>query len=199
MIFFIRKHRLTKHLNMEYTGGTEENDEEGDDEFSMEESAGDTDPSPFRCHICSVGFELRAMALSHMRAVHPEECASIEASVTLKMEAGEVLNSGLTNGCNSIPNGVECIFCPNISRSFLELRKHVSKDHGVKYTCDICQKSFSLKKLLVRHKKKHDSGVSSGEESEEKLIMPSIAKKKPSLMDTINKLSKQKEDSLFKK
>ena len=198
-----------------------------------------------------------------MRANHPEECVAIEALVNTKMEMelnanGTISTNSLlptlptdTNNQSVSPSstkeGVECIFCPFVSKTFLELRRHVSKDHGVKYTCDICQKSFGLKKLLVRHKKKHDSGVSSasGDESEldiesaisgtpisgtpitmagnsntnsannnsnsaqnltpsnkmmnqaESPIVNNIMKKKPSLMDTINKLqSKQKSDQV---
>ena len=206
----LRKHHMTKHLDMEYTG---EDNEEGDDEFSMEESM-DQDPSPFKCHICSIGFEVRALALTHMRGSHPEECASIEASVSNKLLESGVSPSNTPsnlNGSSSMPKeGVECIFCPFVCKTFFELRKHVSKDHGVKYTCDICQKSFSLKKLLVRHKKKHDSGVSSGDESDNetntsKLATPLLnnrnagiepsPKKKPSLMDTINKLASKRNDS----
>ena len=170
-------------------------------------------------------------------------------------------NQNSVHPTSSSKEGVECIFCPFVSKTFLELRRHVSKDHGVKYTCDICQKSFGLKKLLVRHKKKHDSGVSSasGDESEldietasslsgtaqamassilaanlknsaksqqqqsaqtTKQLTPSnlklmtqlesptvnnimMQKKKPSLMDTINKLSASKQksslDNLFNK
>ena len=49
----LRKHHMTKHLDMEYTGGAgspEEEDEEGDDEFSMEENSMDQENpgSPFR-------------------------------------------------------------------------------------------------------------------------------------------------------
>ena len=228
---------------------------------------------------------MRAIALSHMRANHSEECVAIEALVNTRMEM-ELNSTGilipnlqqtptLPTGPDSSNNqslhptssskeGVECIFCPFVSKTFLELRRHVSKDHGVKYTCDICHKSFGLKKLLVRHKKKHDSGVSSasgGDESELDIesasslsgtapqamassvlaanlknsaksqqqsaqntqLTPSnlklttqlnqiespivnnimISKKKPSLMDTINKLSASKQksslDNLFNK
>ena len=225
----LRKHHLTKHLDMEYTG---EDNEEGDDEFSMEESADQADPgSPFRCHICCIGFEVRALALTHMRGSHPEECASIEKLVNSKLlESGaSTTPSSINLNGNSMPKdattvGVECIFCPYVCKTFSELRKHVSKDHGVKYTCDICQKSFTLKKLLLRHKKKHhDSGVSSGDDESDneannsKLLstpshrnnsnsMEPSPKKKPSLMDTINKLSKRNDasgnsalDNLFNK
>ena len=257
----LRKHHLTKHLDMEYTG--EDNEDEGDDEFSMEEeeagvqdgAAGNqADPSPFRCHICSIGFEVRALALTHMRGSHPEECDSIEASVNSNLGAQIAKNTTTSttttplqlNGSSSLPkenagscSRVECIFCPFVCKTFFELRKHVSKDHGVKYTCDICQKSFSLKKLLLRHKKKHDSGVSSdGDESDNdqqhsnststnqhKSASSSTGgsalghghhtlaalghaasfrnneqnspskKNKPSLMDTINKLSKRNDSA----
>ena len=223
-----------------------------------------------------------------MRANHSEECVAIEALVNTRMEmelnsTGILIpnlqqtptlptgpdssnNQSTVHPTSSSKEGVECIFCPFVSKTFLELRRHVSKDHGVKYTCDICQKSFGLKKLLVRHKKKHDSGVSSasgGDESELDIesasslsgtapqamassvlaanlknsaksqqqqsaqqttqLTPSnlkmmtqlnqiespivnnimISKKKPSLMDTINKLSASKQksslDNLFNK
>lgn len=218
----LRKHELSKHLMVSSDVLTDTNEGEGDDEFSMEEiDIKDQDQnSPFRCHICHEGFEVRALALSHMRSNHTEECASIEASVNNKLESQLSNLSGSEKQVQKYEvNGkafIECIFCPFASRTFLELRRHVSKDHGVKYTCDICQKSYSLKRQLVRHKKKHDSGVSSGDESELELDQTSnggangsnkssqnqvintsspalSSKKKPSLMDTINKLSKQKQ------
>ena len=193
----LRKHHITKHLNMEYKD-EEGEDEEGDDEFSDSKDEIDTQ-CKFKCHICSTGFEIRALALSHMRTSHPEECASIEANNL------EVQGSNPSMMINGVKEGnVECIFCPFTCKTFLDLRRHVARDHGVKYTCDICQKSFSFKKLLLRHKKKHDSGVSSGEDSElDELTISqppkdqnSTPKKKPSLMDTINKLSKQKGETL---
>ena len=229
----LRKHQLSKHLNMdlndqeidvEHDDVEHEEDLEGDDED--EESNANTESSKFRCHICSLGFELRAIALSHMRASHSDECASIESLINSKLEANIEkplmnakgnMNGNMTAGNTNGNGNLECIFCPFVSRTFLELRRHVSRDHGVKYTCDVCQKSFSLKKLLVRHKKKHDSGVSSGgEESEDNLevvnnaknnsitngllnttisvtnSLSMVRKNKPSLMDTINKLSSKK-------
>merc|ERR1739836_118647 len=122
----------TKHLNMEY-----KEDQDLDPEHLDEQ---DHLASKFKCHICSTGFEIRALALSHMRSVHPEECASIEAN---NLEVQSVSN--VTNGNTNAKEGMECIFCPFICKTFLDLRRHVSKDHGVKYTCDICQKSFSFK------------------------------------------------------
>ena len=63
---------------------------------------------------------------------------------------------------------VNCIFCPCQFVSTNELRKHVLAHVNNKpFACDICNKKFTIKQALMRHKKKHDSGVSSEEENSE--------------------------------
>merc|ERR1719430_1051641 len=63
---------------------------------------------------------------------------------------------------------VNCIFCPCQFVSTNELRKHILLHVNNKpFACDICNKKFTIKQALMRHKKKHDSGVSSEEENSE--------------------------------
>merc|ERR1712083_993552 len=58
---------------------------------------------------------------------------------------------------------VICLFCMRKFWSAEDLRRHVRTHTGEKpYECDICHRKFTLKHSMLRHKKKHDSGVSSG-------------------------------------
>ena len=111
------------------------------------------------------------------------------------------------------------MFCMRKFWSAEDLRRHVRTHTGEKpYECDICHRKFTLKHSMLRHRKKHDSGVSSGgeddtddsetgcgsgsgsassaelgrfspEETKTQLISSLVKKKKPSLMDKINQLS----------
>ena len=111
---------------------------------------------------------------------------------------------------------VNCIFCPCQFVSTNELRKHILLHVNNKpFACDICNKKFTIKQALMRHKKKHDSGVSSEEENSEEDLLPHYRQagpkpsvspdrvphilaelasrsKRSNLMDTINKLSAAK-------
>ena len=52
---------------------------------------------------------------------------------------------------------VNCIFCPCQFVSTNELRKHILLHVNNKpFACDICNKKFTIKQALMRHKKKHD-------------------------------------------
>jgi len=60
-----------------------------------------------------------------------------------------------------------CLFCSRKFWSAEDLRRHVRTHTGeTPYACEICQRRFTLKHSMLRHKKKHfDSGVSSNGEA----------------------------------
>ena len=58
---------------------------------------------------------------------------------------------------------VVCLFCMRKFWSAEDLRRHVRTHTGERpYECDICNRKFTLKHSMIRHRqKKHDSGLSS--------------------------------------
>merc|ERR1719445_968727 len=67
---------------------------------------------------------------------------------------------------------IVCLFCERKFWSAEDLRRHVRTHTGERpYSCDICCRRFTLKHSMLRHKKKHDSGVSSnGEGSDDDTV-----------------------------
>ena len=175
----------------------------------------------FKCYLCEDGQSTKEDALKHLQNAHPEDYASLCAK-------------GAFEECTSLPpeethefpergqfpdyanRRVICLFCMRKFWSAEDLRRHVRTHTGEKpYECDICHRKFTLKHSMLRHRKKHDSGVSSGEASEDTDSEsgvshgghssmssvgrsspedgakgePLLKKKKPSLMDKINQLS----------
>ena len=111
---------------------------------------------------------------------------------------------------------IVCLFCLRKFWSAEDLRRHVRSHTGDRpYECDICHRRFSLKHSMLRHRKKHDSGVSSCEGDDDTdddcsvshssnspgenhatstITQPpqqqvTTLKKRANLMETINKLS----------
>ena len=88
---------------------------------------------------------------------------------------------------------VNCIFCPCQFVSTNELRKHVLAHVNNKpFSCDICNKKFTIKQAMMRHKKKHDSGVSSEEEGSEE-DLPHYRTSLPPHLKPINNCNSQEE------
>ena len=133
---------------------------------------------PFKCHLCDDGFAERDNAIQHLQSLHSEEYDNL-------MSKGAFENS-LKPDSSSSPNSIEpsneetfdqirgrfpdyvnrkiiCLFCLRKFWSAEDLRRHVRTHTGERpYSCDICQRKFTLKHSMLRHRKKHDSGVSSG-------------------------------------
>ena len=194
--------------------------------------------NPFKCHLCDDGFPDRKEALEHLRSAHTKDfegwlargafdVAPIDEASLLKQQ--QLQSPSCENGgedtCFDQIRGkfpdyanrkIVCLFCLRKFWSAEDLRRHVRSHTGDRpYKCDICHRRFSLKHSMLRHRKKHDSGVSSCEGDEEEdsddcsegtashssnspVEQPpqpqqppaaSTMKKRANLMDTINKLS----------
>merc|ERR1719499_2612007 len=86
----------------------------------------------------------------------------------MNTDTKKYVSSSETNKDDEMCRRVNCIFCPCQFVSTNELRKHVLLHVNNKpFACDICNKPFTIKQALMRHKKKHDSGVSSEDENSE--------------------------------
>ena len=181
--------------------------------------------NPFKCYLCDDGHTTREDALSHLQSAHPVEYESLATKGAFDSSATEVSASPPNNEVEDTFDALRgqfpdyanrrviCLFCMRKFWSAEDLRRHVRTHTGEKpYECDICRRKFTLKHSMLRHRKKHDSGVSSGGEddtdsegghssassalelgrsSPEDAKTPSslVKKKKPSLMDKINQLS----------
>merc|ERR1711981_153175 len=91
----------------------------------------------------------------------PEEVVSPQTN-----ESGEELYDQLRGKFPDYVNRkIICLFCSRKFWSAEDLRRHVRTHTGERpYSCDICNRRFTLKHSMLRHKKKHDSGVSSNGE-----------------------------------
>ena len=209
-------HKCTKHLNMDLGNGNNgedvsENEDEGEDNAGIVSSY-------FKCHLCDEDFIHRDHVIAHIEDEHQEAYNEdrdvYESAIRISSEvkkAGTKEEKEEDEMCRR----VNCIFCPCQFVSTNELRKHILLHVNNKpFACDICNKKFTIKQALMRHKKKHDSGVSSGEENSEDDCLPhyrpvpslhsspdrvpdilaelASRSKRSNLMDTINKLSAAK-------
>ena len=193
---------MRKHANNNiYDQGSEASDEEGPKK-TLEDL-------PFKCYLCDFeGSKSKDEALEHLKNVHTEDYENLVAKGAFECQSTEVSTSppnpeednfeAIRGQFPDYANRrVFCLFCSRKFWSAEDLRRHVRTHTGEKpYECDICHRKFTLKHSMLRHKKKHDSGVSSGDDTdsenscEEKTNNnPLIKKKKPSLMDKINQLS----------
>ena len=167
----VRKHGDTvmgasKHLNMELRDA--ENTENEDIDDDAEDNVGVVS-SYFKCHLCDEDFITRDHVIAHIEHEHQdaynEDKDVYEAASKM---ASEIKKPSESCKEDEICRRVNCIFCPCQFVSTNELRKHVLAHVNNKpFACDICNKKFTIKQALMRHKKKHDSGVSSDEENSE--------------------------------
>lgn len=128
--------------------------------------------SYFKCHLCDEDFITRDHVIAHIEDEHQEAYAEdkdvYEAASKMVTEAKKPVSSESMKEDEMLCRRVNCIFCPCQFVSTNELRKHVLAHVNNKpFSCDICNKKFTIKQAMMRHKKKHDSGVSSEEEGSE--------------------------------
>ena len=167
----VRKHGdsvidAAKHLNMELRDA--ENTEIDDIDDDAEDNVGVVS-SYFKCHLCDEDFITRDHVIAHIEHEHQdaynEDKDVYEAASKM---ASEIKKPSENCKEDEICRRVNCIFCPCQFVSTNELRKHVLAHVNNKpFACDICNKKFTIKQALMRHKKKHDSGVSSDDENSE--------------------------------
>lgn len=155
-----------------------------DDHNSSKESI--SSDSPFKCHLCEGSFQDRQAAIDHLKSTHPKDHQALEAKGVFELNQETLshpvtLQSGVHTGSaddnthednfdqlrgkfpDYVNRKVICLFCLRKFWSAEDLRRHVRTHTGDRpFSCDICSRRFSLKHSMLRHRRKHDSGVSSG-------------------------------------
>ncbi|XP_043482337.1 ras-responsive element-binding protein 1 isoform X2 [Leptopilina heterotoma] len=131
-------------------------------------SPGPTD-TPFKCHIpnCDNGFAERQDCLDHIRMHHEREYeilvskGALQMGITSTEEQQPPPNQHSSDGPRSLDykdRKVVCAFCMRRFWSAEDLRRHVRTHTGEKpFWCDICDRRFTLKHSMLRHRKKHES------------------------------------------
>ena len=164
----LKLHQFSKNLNMDIRDDNTEN-EDVDDE--NEDNVGIVS-SYFKCHLCDEDFITRDHVIAHIEHEHQEAYREDQdvyenaSKMNTDLKKSNISSENVRE--DEICRRVNCIFCPCQFVSTNELRKHVLAHVNNKpFACDICNKKFTIKQALMRHKKKHDSGVSSEDENSE--------------------------------
>ena len=213
----LRNHELGEHANQNVAENEVLN-------RSKDSVQSDGSATPFKCFLCEDAFGERGEAIEHLKSSHASNYESLLAKnafdAALMTSSASSPPSFSSHNANSEEDDsfdqlrgkfpdyanrkVACLFCLRKFSSAEDFRRHARSHSGERpYKCDVCDKRFSLKHSMIRHKKKHESNANSGDDDEEDEDREStfssaderekgendVKKKRANLMDKINKLS----------
>ncbi len=176
----LKRMKFDQEANKDGGDASSADDEHEDDDNDHPLHKKSTEDLPFKCYLCEDGHCSKEDAMKHLQTAHPEDYESLVARGAFNDQTTS------TEVSTSPPNPEEdtfeqvrgqfpdyanrrviCLFCMRKFWSAEDLRRHVRTHTGEKpYECDICHRKFTLKHSMLRHKKKHDSGVSSGDDTD---------------------------------
>ncbi|XP_050296749.1 ras-responsive element-binding protein 1-like [Anthonomus grandis grandis] len=122
---------------------------------------------PFKCHLCESSFSERQPALEHIRDRHASEYDLLMSKNALEMnptthqdEASAHHDEDDSDIRGKFPDysnrKVICAWCMRRFWSAEDLRRHMRTHTGERpFSCDICERKFTLKHSMLRHRKKH--------------------------------------------
>ncbi|XP_023235305.1 ras-responsive element-binding protein 1-like [Centruroides sculpturatus] len=129
----------------------------------------------YKCHLCDDSFTKRHDSINHLRISHTSEYDLLVNKGVIIAENKDLENSDCLNSIsdqsnnnnNNNNNGnkdvldykvckVVCIICFSRFWSNGELRRHMRIHTGERpFSCNICQRMFSMKNSMLRHQHKH--------------------------------------------
>ena len=137
--------------------------------------------SPFKCHLCEEGYAERNDVLTHLQAAHVEEFNILVAKGALDTSSCNAPSATPTNGHTSdegddydsvrgkfpdyVNRKVTCAFCLRRFWSAEDLRRHMRTHTGERpFQCDVCNRRFTLKHSMLRHRRKHDDAAAADDD-----------------------------------
>lgn len=123
--------------------------------FKMLKQHMNTHYSNYICSICNTAFATSRSLNSHKKihikgSFKCDHCEKIFSNATKKQYHEKLAHLGVTNISN-------CVYCNHPFRNYYQRNQHMIKIHNAEaqYKCNICNKGFILKSLLMTHVKKN--------------------------------------------
>lgn len=125
----------------------------------------------YKCHLCDDSFTKRPDSINHLKIHHTSEYELLLNKGVIIAENKDIENPDCLNSVSDQSNinssenkdildykecKVVCIICFSRFWSNGELRRHMRIHTGERpFSCNICQRMFSLKNSMLRHQHKH--------------------------------------------
>lgn len=110
------------------------------------------DEEEYHCKKCDIKFDRRRTLLDHIRSVHENfNCTMCKRQFVTQKH----LDEHIEHHKNEDPSDSKfiCSYCGKILSNQISLKLHINAMHKeIRYECDLCEKSFSFKSALYKHR-----------------------------------------------